>query len=233
MKQRNIFKFIIFSLFFILLAACGAGNAETSEGKTKTASETKQETLNATTDSVALKGHTVMIDPGHGGRDPGSVESNVVHEKDLITNTSDAIKKALRNAGANVIMTRTEDEKVSLEDRRNMSNEESPEAFISVHYNTFTDPSVSGFSTYYFSKEKDHQLAQSINQSLTAAIELRDRGVKENNYFVLNDNDAPSILLELGFMSNPEELATIQSEEYDQIVGAAIVDGLKNYFEAS
>lgn len=144
----------------------------------ETINETEQNTLNSTTDPVALKGYTVMIDPGHGGRDPGSVEPNVIHEKDLITNTSDAMKKALRNAGANVIITRTEDEQVSLENRRNMSNEESPEAFISVHYNTFTDPSVSGFSTFYFSNEKDYQLAHSINQSLTAAIELRDRGVK-------------------------------------------------------
>ncbi|WP_077298773.1 N-acetylmuramoyl-L-alanine amidase family protein [Virgibacillus pantothenticus] len=69
----------------MLLVACGNGNA---------------------TGSGQLSGHTVMIDPGHGGRDPGSVEPNDVHEKDLITNTSDSIKKALRNAGANVIMTR-------------------------------------------------------------------------------------------------------------------------------
>ncbi|WP_121641137.1 N-acetylmuramoyl-L-alanine amidase [Virgibacillus sp. Bac330] len=231
MEQRNVIKYIIISLLFILLAACG--DNDSAEGKTKTIGETEQETLNATTDSGELSGHTVMIDPGHGGRDPGSIGINDIYEKDLVTNTTKPIEKALREVGANVIMTRTEDVKIPLKERRNMSNEAMPDAFISIHYNSFEDPSVGGFHTYYYSQEKDYRLAQSIHQSLGNAISLKDRGILEDSYAVLRNNEVPAILLELGFMSNPEELALIQSDEYSQTVAEAIVSGLKNYFETN
>ncbi|RFA35933.1 hypothetical protein CAI16_06820 [Virgibacillus dokdonensis] len=231
MKQSYVFKFLIISLLFIILAACGYDDS--AKGKTKTVGETEQETLNATTDSGELSGHTVMIDPGHGGRDPGSIGINDIYEKDLVTNTTKPIEKALREAGANVIMTRTEDVKIPLKERRNMSNEAMPDAFISIHYNSFEDPSVGGFHTYYYSQEKDYRLAQNIHQSLGNAISLKDRGILEDSYAVLRNNEVPAILLELGFMSNPEELAVIQSDEYSQTVAEAIVSGLKNYFETN
>jgi N-acetylmuramoyl-L-alanine amidase len=175
-----------------------------------------------------LAGYTIVIDPGHGGRDPGAVGHNGVLEKDLILDTSLKIAEKLKTIGATVILTRDDDSFVSLYDRVLISNQEDTDAFISIHYNAFPEDYVGGINTYYHQSGK--QLAEKIQQAVYKEVLLRDRGVIQSNYSVLRDNHKPAILIELGFITNSTELATLQTDSYQEKVARGIVIGLIEYF---
>ncbi|GGA82852.1 N-acetylmuramoyl-L-alanine amidase [Ornithinibacillus halotolerans] len=175
-----------------------------------------------------LVGYTIIIDPGHGGKDPGAIGSNGVLEKDLILNSSLKIAETLRQAGANVILTREDDSFVSLKNRVLIGNKHNTSAFISIHYNAFSESYVGGFSTFYNQSGKD--LAHHIQTALAAEIPLRNRGISPGSFTVLHESNFPAILLELGFITNASEVATLQTESYQEQVARAITIGLIEYF---
>lgn len=175
-----------------------------------------------------LSGYTIVIDPGHGGKDPGAIGSNGVLEKDLILATSLAIAKQLEEAGAEVILTRKDDSFLTLDERVAISNENHADAFISIHFNSYDQQYVGGINTYYHKKGK--RLAYAIQRALSQEVKLRNRGVIQNDYHVLRDNHQPAILIELGFITNTKELTTLQSEGYQSNVARAILIGLIEYF---
>jgi N-acetylmuramoyl-L-alanine amidase len=190
---------------------------------------TESETAGLSTTNQSLSGYNIVIDPGHGGKDPGAVAGDL-HEKDLVTQTADNVAQKLRDEGATVIMTRTGDYFVPLDDRVRISQEYNTHAFISLHYDAFPMISINGTSTY-FNSGADRELAEAMQPSLSSNLDLHNRGVMRGNYRVLRNNSAPSVILELGFMSNPNDLAVIQTEEYHDSVAEAVADGLKNYFD--
>ncbi|WP_052345764.1 N-acetylmuramoyl-L-alanine amidase [Paucisalibacillus sp. EB02] len=175
-----------------------------------------------------LTGYTIVIDPGHGGKDPGAIGHNGVLEKDLILVTSKKIAEQLTNSGATVILTRADDSFVPLNDRVAISNKSETDAFISIHFNAFPEDYVGGINTYYY--QSGHSLAQHIQNALSQEVPLRNRGVIQSNYRVLRDNKSPAILVELGFITNTTELVTLQSESYQDKVARAITLGLIEYF---
>lgn len=177
-----------------------------------------------------LKGKTIVIDPGHGGEDGGTIGTKGTIEKDLTLRTSNAISNQLKAAGANVILTRTNDKYVSLSDRVSFSHYYGADAFISIHYDSFSDQSVHGITSYYY-HEFQKPLAQSIQNSLKQSTGLYDRGVKFGNYHVLRTNQQPSVLLELGFLTNPVEEMTVSTSSYHQSVALGILNGLNAYFK--
>lgn len=195
---------------------------EASTGKTKSTT-TEQK---ATSDS--LSGYNIVLDPGHGGKDPGSIGLGGVKEKDIILSTTDHVAQALRDAGANVILTRSEDSFVSLDKRVQISDSYNTDAFVSLHYNAFPITSVGGISTYYSSGTGEN-LAQSVQSSLASTVNLQDRGVMQANYRVIHQNQAPAVLMELGFITNPTDLSVIQTSDYQNKVGQAVTNGLKDY----
>ncbi|MGP4040164.1 N-acetylmuramoyl-L-alanine amidase [Gracilibacillus sp. D59] len=178
----------------------------------------------------SLEGYNIVVDPGHGGKDPGAIGLNGIQEKDIILPTSAKVIEHLRDAGANVIVTRSGDYYVYLNDRARISNSYYTDAFISLHYNANLNMSANGVTTY-IAGIGDKKLGQSIHSSILSQVNLNDRGVKQANYKVLVNTLAPSVLLELGFLSNPYDMSIIQAESYQNKVATGITNGLINYFE--
>lgn len=179
--------------------------------------------------SGSLSGYTIVLDAGHGGIDPGAIGLNNVYEKDLVYSTTEKVAAQLLQTGANVVMTRSGDYFVPLAERAHISNAQRADAFVSLHYNAFPILSVNGFNTYY-TDNADRKLAQDIHTSIAQEVSLHDRGFVQADYHVLRNTTTPSVLLELGFITNPGDLSQVQSADYQHQVADAITAGLKNYF---
>lgn len=178
----------------------------------------------------SLEGYNIVLDPGHGGKDPGAIGINGVKEKDLTLATAKSVAEKLRNAGATVLLTRNEDKYISLEDRIRISHSYWTDAFISIHYNAFTLNTSNGISTHYYSDESDYILAQNIQAALDKHTGFKSRGVHHDPYYVLRENNNLSALVELGFVSNANDHSIILNENHPSNVGNAITEGLINYF---
>src|SRR5699024_2752100 len=193
-------------------------------------SSSQAKTRSQQTSSNQLNGKNIVLDAGHGGYDPGSTALNGQFEKDLVLNITKQIGQVLESHGATVVYTRTNDKYVSLFDRVRVSNAYWTDAFISIHLNAFTSNQINGVSTHYFDGNNDAKLAQSIQNALMDELSLNDRGVQKDNYYVLRENRDLSVLLELGFITNQNDLNTITSSDYGTQVGNALAKGLANYF---
>jgi len=177
-----------------------------------------------------LQGVTVILDPGHGGEDPGAYIRNGIREKDLTLSTSLNLAGKLRKQGADVILTRTRDKTVSLQERVAFSGRHRADVFLSIHYNAYPVRSVSGVSTHYLTDLEDLALARSIQRELKDALPLASRGVMKDNYYVLREQQTLSVLLELGFMTNKQDLAHIQTEAYQDTAAEAVTRALIRHF---
>ncbi|MCA0986175.1 N-acetylmuramoyl-L-alanine amidase [Guptibacillus algicola] len=172
-------------------------------------------------------GKTVILDAGHGGEDSGAL-GLFTYEKLVNLRTTKAIAEKLKDAGIRVILTRDEDRYVSLSERTNLSGLYQADAFVSVHYDSTVDPTVSGITTYYY--HEDHKsLASSIHNEITQSNSLRDRGTRFGNYYVLRNNSSPSVLLELGYLSNPFEERQINKQQYQANMTSNIANGIISY----
>lgn len=178
-----------------------------------------------------LTGYNIVLDPGHGGLDPGSIAIDGSYEKDHVLNTAFVISQTLQEAGATVIMTREDDHFISLDERVSISQAYDTHAFISLHYDAYPLYSVNGFSTHYYSMfGDDRNLAQSIQANVSQYVQLNNRGIMQSNLQVLRENSDLSALIELGFLTNPFDFSTIQMAEYQQGVAEGITNGLIDYF---
>lgn len=179
-------------------------------------------------DSAILQGRTIILDAGHGGQDPGAIGLGGVLEKDLNLHTARKVQNKLQNAGAKVIMTRSGDENIPLHERTHLSQAFPSAIFISLHHNAHINSSAHGINTFYHHPSAQ-TLSNAIQNQLDNQTSLRDNGVHFGNYFVLRNNNQNSILIELGFVTNSNDLMTVQSESYQNQVGDAIVQGLIDY----
>lgn len=177
-----------------------------------------------------LNGYNIMIDPGHGGKDSGAV-SEGVREKDLTLATATKLANHLEAEGATVNFTRADDMFISLENRVFQSNAHETDVFISLHYDYFNDPEVNGINTYYANSNTSKELSEKIHTALAGELDMTDRGIRQENYYVLKHNQNPAVLLELGFISNPSDLEKVQTDEYQTEVAEAITNGLVEYFD--
>ncbi|TVP92601.1 N-acetylmuramoyl-L-alanine amidase [Alkalibacterium sp.] len=174
---------------------------------------------------------TIVIDAGHGGKDPGAVapDGSFV-EADIALSTSLHLANRLQNAGANVILTRSDDTFLSLNDRVYYAHRAQADAFISIHYDAVEIPnSMSGTTTYYHS-ETEKELAESINHFLTQNGPLRNNGVRQADFFVLRNNGQKAVLLELGYMNHDFDISLINTDHYHQTIADAIFQGMSEYF---
>lgn len=177
-----------------------------------------------------LDGYNILIDAGHGGKDAGAVK-NGVYEKNIALSTAKKVAEYLKEEGATVNFTRKDDTFISLQNRVKQSNTHKTDVFISLHYDYFSDSSVNGINTYYSNATTSGNLAKAIHTALTDNLDMHDRGIKKEGYYVLAHNQNPAVLLELGFMTNPGDLEKMQSESYQESVAIAITEGLLNYVD--
>lgn len=172
----------------------------------------------------------VVLDAGHGGVQPGCVAGEVL-EKDITLAVTMRLKDQLEEKGLSVLLTRDSDEDVELSDRAAIANQSDAQYFVSIHCNWFEeDTSVSGLDCYYYQDEEGMGLAQSILDSVSSRSIIA-REIKEENFEVLWETTMPAVLIELGFMTNPEELEALLSEKYQETLASAIAEGILKRME--
>lgn len=192
--------------------------------------ETDSENYVGPTDTKSMKDAVIVIDAGHGGYDPGAISHDEkTYEKNAALSTSLFLQEYLEKMGAKVIQVRDSDVAVELADRPKVSNENEADVFVSIHYDAGYDPAFSGTTTYYF-HQGDYELAESINNFI-AQGPLENLGVLYGNFQVLRENHRPSVLLELGYMSNIKDLSYIRTEQYQKTIAEAIAKGIKAHIE--
>ncbi|MEH7415710.1 N-acetylmuramoyl-L-alanine amidase [Neobacillus drentensis] len=179
----------------------------------------------------SLKGKTIVLDPGHGGKDNGTKSITGTPERSLNLPTVEVVKQKLEAAGAKVILTRSNDIFIPLEQRANVSNQNRADAFISFHYNWSNNPAVNGITDFYY-QNSSNPLATAILNQVAKETKLTNLGTRFNNLDVLRNNKQPATLIELGFLSNQQEDSTVESPQFRNNVAQGIYLGLLDYFES-
>jgi len=171
----------------------------------------------------------VMIDPGHGGKDPGAIGIGGVREKDIILPISQRIAQVLQQNGVQVIMARNSDYFVSLPGRVQMAERGGADVFVSIHANAIGGgrSDVSGLETYYY--DSGLSLARVVHSSILQSVTVRDRGVRRARFYVLRKSSMPSILVETGYLTGREDVAKLQSAAYQNQMADAIARGILQY----
>lgn len=194
----------------------------------------------------SLSGSVIMLDPGHGGIDPGAICSvNVTgysNEKDINLSIATKVKDLLEAEGATVVMTRSSDSWKSYTQRNNAVRDRDPDMFISIHCDSSTTASATGTSAYYY-RAYSQPLAKSIHESLVNAYKSEiykdktgvkiDRGTNFYAFNVLRVEECPAVLIEYGFVSNTDECQALQDAGNRDILAKATVDGIKKYLAAA
>ncbi|MDF1860683.1 MAG: N-acetylmuramoyl-L-alanine amidase [Verrucomicrobiales bacterium] len=170
---------------------------------------------------------TVIIDPGHGGRDLGASDS-YVYEKHINLDVSRRLERALQEAGFKTVMTRTRDEFLALSERSSKANRYRNAVFVSVHFNSAYRTAALGIETFYRTSDGE-KFARLVQNELIKNIGATDRGIKTANFSVLRHTKHPSILVEGGFISNKGERSAMLDPQYRQVVADSIARGILQY----
>ena len=190
----------------------------------------------------------VYLDAGHGGYDPGASYFGI-SEKSLTLAIQSRVKAKLEAEGYQVVTTRTSDTYVDLTDRSHAANASESDIFVSIHINASGSSAAQGIETYYYQPYAEYPsrinaayhanptrlsmsdtLANAIQSSLINATGAQNQGVKRQTFAVLRETTAPAVLLELGFLSNPQEAARLNTSAYQETLANAIVAGIKRYY---
>ena len=190
--------------------------------------------------SAGLKGKLIVLDPGHGASDPGAIGPRGTYEKKLNLELGLKVKAILERAGARVVMTRQTDVDLStpnmsdrdeLRARTMVANNRKADVFISIHHNSYANTALTGTTTYYFNKTMyDAVLAQCLQSAMVRGGGLDNIGVRTANFFVVKNAWMPAALLEIGFLSNPQEEQTLNNPAFQQKMALAIVAGIDQFF---
>ncbi|WP_342437605.1 N-acetylmuramoyl-L-alanine amidase family protein [Paenibacillus sp. FSL L8-0436] len=175
----------------------------------------------------------VVIDPGHGGSDPGTTSITNKHEKQF--NLALALKVQailLQEPEIEVVMTRETDIYPTRSERVKLANDLNADVFVSIHGNSVpSSPQITGTETYYYQRASSKELANIVHKHLVEAMGLYDRGVKNGSLQVIRETKMPAILLEVGFLSNKSDEEAMMSESVQTQAAQAIVDGIKEYLK--
>jgi len=189
---------------------------------------------------------TIVIDPGHGGMDSGAVSENGVEEKNINLAISLFLRDIVQENGINVIMTRIEDvslhttesskirvqKRSDLDKRKQILNETGAVAFISVHTNKFEQSKYRGAQVFYANNDKSRQLGSLIQKSLIEGLADGNTRVEKtipSGVYMFKGTRETAVIVECGFLSNPEEEKLLQQEEYQKRVAMCIWEGLQKY----
>jgi len=172
----------------------------------------------------------IMLDPGHGGADPGAVSASGLRESNVNLDVTLKLGRLLQAQGHAVNYTRTTDVAVSLSARARMANEWGADIFLSIHCNAASAASAHGTETIFFpTSTRGRRLAQDVQTALVAANGLRDRGVKPMNLAVLRLTRMPAALVELAFLSNAHEAMLLGQSSFRETCARGIAEGVRVY----
>jgi N-acetylmuramoyl-L-alanine amidase CwlD len=177
-----------------------------------------------------LKGKIIVIDAGHGGKDPGAIGAKRYQEKFFTLDIAKRLQRKLAKQGAVVIMTRRTDKYRSLQSRVAKANRAKADIFISIHINSFLKSSVNGTETYYY-KYKDRKLATHIQNQLLKDLKSKNLRTKRARLYVLRHTKMPAALLEPLFLTHPQERRKVITPSYRDKIAQSIFQGITNYFK--
>ena len=173
----------------------------------------------------------IVIDAGHGGTDYGAIREGI-NEKDITLDVSARVASILKSKGYKIALTRPDDTFVSLEDRVNFSENENPEIFVSIHVNSAVATEPYGIETHYY-HEYSKELAEIVQRHLIKDIDSKNRGVIKSKFYVINHTTVPAILVEIGFLSNPDERADIITDKRKQQTAKSVAEGIIEYLKSN
>lgn len=181
----------------------------------------------------SLNRTVIAIDPGHGGRDPGAIGVDGIQEKDIVLSVAHQVRRLLQERGYGVVMTRTDDREVLLQPRVDMAVQANAALLVSIHANALDRSGIHGIETYYL-RPDSAELAAILHRSLVRATGAADRGVRRARFFVVRETPVgmPSVLLELGYVTNPTEGRKLATAEYQAILARAIADGIETFLRS-
>lgn len=230
--MKNLLKYSIFlTLIFIFCSFLLAP-------KSNTFADTSP------TDTVPSRNFTIVIDPGHGGIDPGSIGYKTkVKESDLNLKLSKMLAQKLEDAGINVVMTRTDEnalaegsgksfKKKDMELRKEIIKRVRPNMVISLHHNSYTNHSLRGAQVFY-DKTSDisKQIADCIQNEFIDGLEKSSKSTSPGDYYMLKCTYAPSVIVECGFLSNAEEEKLLLNSSYQEKIVDCVYRGIINFLQ--
>lgn len=191
-------------------------------------------------------GPLILVDAGHGGSDPGMIGVGGLEEKGINLSISLLLRDTLEKSGYSVIMTREEDKGLydssaankkaqDMQRRIAIIREHAPVLSVSIHQNSYQDAGVHGPQVFYYeSSVEGKKLAEAVQSSLNNQLEVdRPREVKGNtSYYLLKRSSGTLVIVECGFLTNPEEAQKLQTKEYQEKVAAAVSEGIRTYLNA-
>jgi len=173
---------------------------------------------------------TIFLDPGHGGSDPGCIHNGLM-EKEINLKIALKLKSLLESNGFRVIMRRTSDQYMSLNDIANMANNSGADLFLSIHNNASLSPASAGTETYWSANgvAGSSQFAASIQSSLVSGIGRPNRGVKTADFRVIKNTRITAALVECVFVSNPDEANLLKDDGFLNKIANGLFNGISNY----
>ena len=196
----------------------------------------------------------VVLDPGHGGEDSGSIKAGLM-EKELALDVAQRAERLLRRRGMATLLTRTGDTYVSLAERAAVANAQNKCVFVSIHFDDAAKSAATGVETYYAGRQvsnsttvapwwpflqqavleypnvESQSLAGFIQEALVTRTQAVDRGTSPQQFYVIAAVRHPAVLVEGGFLTNSEEMHKLATSEYREQIAAAISDGVMRYRE--
>ena len=258
---RNLFALIGFFVFICVFFVDEKGNSQLIESWNSLNTFIQDDSINQTVDSNVsqeipkaepVSKPLVILDPGHGGKDGGTVSGEVL-EKNLNLLLVKKIANELQRYQISVVTTRSVDEMVGLSDRALIANKYPNAIFVSIHHNAATLNSAKGIETYYSNKKpkslkieqmrllkikegeafvdnRSKMLAKLLHSSVCQVTDAADRGVRDRSLAMTRWVSCPSVLIECGFLTNPEEKLDLLSESYRDALSRGVTDGILKYF---
>ena len=190
-------------------------------------------------ENVVAAGKVIVIDSGHGGDDPGKIGINQAKEKDVNLKIAKKVKKRLKKEGWKVVMTREEDVMLGDAEKGNrkihdmkarveLINKTMPAMAVSIHQNSYQEAEIHGAQVFYYSHSQDgKRMAETMQKALLMADEENTRQAKGNDtYYLLKRTEVPTIIVECGFLSNPQEAEKLTEDGYQKKLAQAITSGI-------
>lgn len=196
-------------------------------------------------EEVEKKENVIVLDPGHGGSDPGMIGIDGLEEKNINLSVTLLLKEKLEEKGYTVVLTREEDKGLYDESAQNkkaqdlqrriaLIDETAPALTVSIHQNSYHDPAVKGPQVFYYETSPEgKELAAVLQERLNVMLKVeRPREIKGNtSYYLLKRSRSILVIAECGFLTNPEEAELLQTKEYQEKVAAALAEGIHSYLQ--
>ena len=194
----------------------------------------------------------VILDPGHGGQDSGTMKNGMV-EKELALDVAHRVERLLQERGLVVALTRADDSYISLQDRATLANNQPDAVFVSIHFDEAGRSAATGIETYYAAHApslpekvaswlpflqrtsseppnlESQRLASLIQESLVARTQATSRGTRPQQFFVIANVRHPAVLVEGGFLTNKDDVGRLANPDYREQMASGIVDGIVRY----